>query len=255
VLFLLLLIASSITGASGTLMNETETKDTKDGSEQGIAAAWEHMAACKMDNKSLAECPPVITCPADLSTIECDHYTQEYTRIFEKQKELDTSEGSQESIQLPPESALKQSSDLLRITADFIPDDNEYTENEYDLIRFSLSYTNGSRLCPSNSCIFQIQGGHIRENMFSPNLYSFTGVLRVGSQDTAGGMRYQVFDLFMDLKVIETVERSNMIIHTVTGTVNLGETLSYDLYNGTIRLGGSYVALDVSAQNPWLFGP
>jgi hypothetical protein len=33
--------------------------------------------------------------------------------------------------------------------------DTEIGFSTYDLTKFSLAYTNGSRLCPSNSCIFQ----------------------------------------------------------------------------------------------------
>jgi hypothetical protein len=50
--------------------------------------------------------------------------------------------------------------DLIRITADFVFRyfDTEIGFSTYDLTKFSLAYTNGSRLCPSNSCIFQFQG-------------------------------------------------------------------------------------------------
>ena len=143
---------------------------------------------------------------------------------------------------------------LVRITADFTPDDNEYTENCSDLMRFTLSYTNGSRLCPSNSCIFQFQGTSIFANIFDPNAYVFDGVLRVGTPDSSGGVHYRVYDARMDLEIIETTERSGTAIHKVTEPVNFGEIgeTEYEIYDGTLTVGGGIVHLDINAQNPSL---
>lgn len=58
----------------------------------------------------------------------------------------------------------------------------------------------------------------------------------------------------MDLKIIETTERPGAAIHKVTGTVSFGEfgETVYEIYDGTLAIGGSYVQLDVNAQNPLL---
>lgn len=140
--------------------------------------------------------------------------------------------------------------DLVRITADFIPDDNEFTENTYDMFRFSLSYTNGSRLCPSNSCIFQFQGTPwIATNDFDANAYVFIGVLRVGTPVSSGGVNYKVYDTRIDLEIFETTERSGTAFHKVRGPVYFGE-IEYDIYDGTLTVGGGIVHLDINAQNP-----
>jgi hypothetical protein len=143
--------------------------------------------------------------------------------------------------------------DSIRITGDFIVDDNEFTENTYSMIKFSFSYSNGSQMCPSNSCIFEFQDAWI-SNMFSPNDFVFNGVLRVGTPDSSGGAHYKVYDARMDLKIIETTERPGAAIHKVTGTVSFGEfgETVYEIYDGTLSTGGSYVQLDVKARNPSL---
>jgi hypothetical protein len=58
----------------------------------------------------------------------------------------------------------------------------------------------------------------------------------------------------MDIRIIETVERSGVAIHKVTGTVNFGEIgeTEYEIYDGTLTIGGGYVQLDVNVQNPLL---
>jgi len=58
----------------------------------------------------------------------------------------------------------------------------------------------------------------------------------------------------MDMRIIATAERSGVVIHTVTGTIAFGENqeIAYEIYDGTLRIGGVYVQLDVNAQNPLL---
>jgi hypothetical protein len=43
-------------------------------------------------------------------------------------------------------------------------------------------------------------------------------------------------------------------IHKVTGTIDFGEVqeIEYEIYDGTLRVGGGYVQLDANAQNPLL---
>ena len=141
--------------------------------------------------------------------------------------------------------------DLIRITGDFIPDDNEYTENTYNMIRFSLSYTNGSRLCPTNSCIFQFQDAWIAQG-YSSNVFVFIGVLRVGTQDSQSGAHYNVYDTRMDLTITETREVPGAAIHKVVGPIYFGvnQEIEYEIYGGTLRVAPGFVQMDVSAQNP-----
>ena len=144
--------------------------------------------------------------------------------------------------------------DLMRITADFVPDkysDEEIGFSGYDMHRFSLTYSNNSRLCPSNNCIFQFQGATLTQFPFSPDSFTFQGVLRVGTQESPGRIQYKVYDTLMDLKVIETTE-SSVVVHKVTGTIDFGQEIEYEIYDGTLTIGGGYLHLDVNVQNPLL---
>ena len=55
----------------------------------------------------------------------------------------------------------------------------------------------------------------------------------------------------MDLKVIETTE-SSVVVHKVTGTIDFGQEIEYEIYDGTLTIGGGYLQLDVNVQNPLL---
>jgi hypothetical protein len=124
-----------------------------------------------------------------------------------------------------------------------------------DLTRISLGYTNGSRLCPSNSCTFQFQGAYISFSIpgVNPNVVVFNGVLRVGIPDSSGGVNYKVYDTSMNLEIIETTERSGTAIHKVTGTVTFGDETIYEIYDGTLVAGGGIVMLDINAQPSDMF--
>lgn len=54
----------------------------------------------------------------------------------------------------------------------------------------------------------------------------------------------------MDLEIIETTERSGTAIHKVTGAVNFGEIgeTEYEIYDGTLAVGGGIVQLDINAM-------
>ena len=74
-----------------------------------------------------------------------------------------------------------------------------------------------------------------------------TGVLRVGTPDTSGGTHYKVYDTRMDLQIIDTTERPGTAIHKVIGPVNFGEN-EYEIYDGSLIVGGGDVTLDINAQ-------
>lgn len=67
--------------------------------------------------------------------------------------------------------------------------------------------------------------------------------------DSSGGTHYKVYDTRMDLEITETTERSGTTIHKVTGPVSFGE-IEYEIYDGTLTVGGGMVHLDINAQNP-----
>lgn len=149
--------------------------------------------------------------------------------------------------------------DLVRIIADFGPAPADLlAQDTYNMIRFSLGYTNGSRLCPSNSCTFEFQGAanefqaapSISYNIpgLGPNRVMFDGVLRVGTPDSSGGTHYTVYDTQMDLEITETTQESGMRTHKVTGPVNFGDEILYEIYDGTLIDGGGIVTLDINAQ-------
>jgi hypothetical protein len=83
-----------------------------------------------------------------------------------------------------------------------------------------------------------------------PGSYTFTGVLRVGTIDSSGGTHYRGYDTGMNLELIETTEQPGRATHNVTGTVNFGEfgETEYEIYDGTLTVGGGVVTLDINAQ-------
>ena len=155
-------------------------------------------------------------------------------------------------IQAPGNAFGQNHQDLVRITANFGPD-NLGLENSYDMIRLSFGYTNNSRLC-SSSCAFQFQGAELFSNMLYPNYYVFTGVLRVGTPVSTGGTHYNVYDTRMDLEIVETTEQSGTAFHKVKGLVSFGE-YEYEIYDGTLVVGHGVATLDINAQSSGPSGP
>jgi hypothetical protein len=146
-----------------------------------------------------------------------------------------------------------QNEDQIKILAQFVPDDNEYTDNTYTINKFEMSVTNNSQICPSNNCKFQFIEGELRQNTYSSNLYPMTGILRVGTQEDPETMRYKVYDTNVDFNIFETLEKPNKIIHFVDGTINIGDSshskFEYKIINASLTIADSEdVVLDLIAE-------
>jgi hypothetical protein len=57
--------------------------------------------------------------------------------------------------------AFAQNEDQIKILAQFVPDDSEYTDNTYIIDNFEMSASNNSQICPSNNCEFQLNDGEL----------------------------------------------------------------------------------------------
>jgi hypothetical protein len=142
--------------------------------------------------------------------------------------------------------------DLIRIAGDFVPYEPEYVDDAYSITRFSFTHSNGSQICLSGGCTFQMQEG--RMYLQSPaEDFLFGGVLRVGDPTRSGpeGIYYNVYDTTIGLDIVGTTEGSGMTKHEVTGLVLLGDKpnqLVYKVYDGTVRVGGGFVSLDINAE-------
>jgi hypothetical protein len=146
-----------------------------------------------------------------------------------------------------------QNEDQIKILAQFVPDESEYTDNTYTINKFEMSVTNNSQICPSNNCKFQFTEGELRQNTVSSNLYPMTGILRVGTQEDPETMRYKVYDTNVNFKIFETLEKPNEIIHFVDGTINIGDSsnskFEYKIINASLTIADSGdVVLDLIAQ-------
>lgn len=149
--------------------------------------------------------------------------------------------------------AFAQKQDQIKILGQFIPDDNDYTNTIYNIKKFEMSVSNNSQICPSNNCKFQFTGGNLNQNSISPNLYYILGILRVGIQEDSETMRYKVYDIDINFKVFETLEKPKEIIHFVDGTINIGDIsdpqFKYQIVNASLTIAESGGNLDVFAQS------
>ena len=86
-----------------------------------------------------------------------------------------------------PRENLQASSDQLAMMIQLRP----HTENEamqesgyYQVIGWQLAISNPSSLCPSQNCVFQLEGGVMGPEFVSPGERVLTGKLKIGTGDT-----------------------------------------------------------------------
>lgn len=112
--------------------------------------------------------------------------------------------------------------------------------------------SNNSEICPSNNCKFQFQEGELRQNIYSSNIYSMAGILRIGTPEGSEAMRYKVYDINVDFKIFESLEKPAEIIHYVDGTINIGDIskpqFKYQIVNASLTIKHSDVILDLLAE-------
>ena len=148
--------------------------------------------------------------------------------------------------------AFAQNEDEIKILAQFEPDDSKYTEYTYTIKNFIMISSNNSQICPSNNCHFQFKDGNLRQNSFSSNLYSLSGILRIGTPEGSGDMRYQVYDMKAEFKIYETLEKSNATIHYVDGTINIGDSfnpkIKYQIYAASLTIADSNIIFKLIAD-------
>jgi hypothetical protein len=154
-------------------------------------------------------------------------------------------------VQQPANVFGQNNKDIIRITGDFVPYEPEYVDDTFSLTRFSFTPSNGSQICPSGGCTFQMQEG--RMYLESPTEdFLFGGVLRVGDPTRSGpeGMYYGVYDTVIGLNIVGTTEGRGLVTHEVIGTVVMGEEpnrLIYKITKGAVRVGGGLLSLDINA--------
>jgi hypothetical protein len=148
--------------------------------------------------------------------------------------------------------AFAQNEDEIKIFAQFEPDDSKYTDDTYTIKNFIMNSSNNSQICPSNDCKFQFKDGILRQNTFSSNLYSLSGILRIGTPEGSGDMRYQVYDTKAEFKVYETLEKSNATIHYIDGTINIGDSFNpkfkYQIYTASLTIIDSNIIFKLIAH-------
>lgn len=115
-----------------------------------------------------------------------------------------------------------------------------------------MSVGNKSEICPSKNCKFQFNEGELRQNTVSANIYPMTGILWVGTPEGSDAIRYKVYDMSVDFKIFETLEKSDEIIHFVDGTINIGDSYDpqyeYQIINASLAFADSDVLLNLVAQ-------
>ena len=140
--------------------------------------------------------------------------------------------------------AFAQNIDEIKILAQFVPDDNVFMEDTYTIDNFEMSTSNESQICPTNNCKFELNDGELHKNMFSSNIYPMKGILRVGIPEGSGDMRYKVYDMSVDFKIFETLEKLNKVTHYISGTIYIGNDaisseFKYEIINGTLTFENS----------------
>lgn len=133
------------------------------------------------------------------------------------------------------------------IDAEFSEDDNEFTDNTYEMEDYSVVTSQNSQLCPTNDCTIEIEDGELSQNMFNSQLYGWDGIMNVGREEN-GGVRSSVYDLSSSMTVDEKFEKDDVTTLYVSGDLELGDKFDFDIVNGTISLDGKKVFLHLETK-------
>lgn len=130
----------------------------------------------------------------------------------------------------------------LRITAELEEDDNQFTEDDYEVQEFTMALPGVTLVCPSNNCSYELEDGEFRKNTFS-GVWMLQGDLKVGQQQE-GGIENSIYDLRADLDRMSSFESNDgSVTERLFGGLEMrlpGTTIpigSYSITNSTITFG------------------
>lgn len=150
-------------------------------------------------------------------------------------KEGETTEGETTEVEAPPEPV----TDRFAAKIEFEPHPN--FEDYYSVYNFAFTVMNGSELCPTGNCEFELEGGEIAEE-YIPGERILSGKLRIETGDSS-----KIMDVFAPWATVEErTGEGNEKIQVIEGTFGLGrDPINPDFdyrINGTmIPEGSNYI--------------
>lgn len=99
-----------------------------------------------------------------------------------------------------------------------------HTENQamrengyYQVLGWQLAISNPSEVCPSQNCVFDLQGGVMGPEFISPGERILTGKLRINSGGTT-----MIRDFYADWAAVEEHIEGGQIVQVIEGKLTLG---------------------------------
>lgn len=136
----------------------------------------------------------------------------------------------------------------IKITAELEEDDNQFTEDDYDVRDFVMTLPSANLICPTNNCSYELENGEFRKNTFN-GFWMLQGELKVGQQQE-GGTENSIFDLRADLNRISSFESNDGVVtERLFGGLEIrlpGTTIplgSYSISNSTVTFGDDPIML------------
>lgn len=117
----------------------------------------------------------------------------------------------------------------------------------YQAIDWQLAISNPSILCPSQNCVFQLEGGVMGPEFVSPGERTLTGKLKIGTADTT-----KIRDLGASWAAVEERMEGDQMVQVIEGSMTLGTDRfgpenRYQI-NGTLSPYGQDILLELQGS-------
>jgi hypothetical protein len=136
--------------------------------------------------------------------------------------------------------------DQITLKAQMKPDEFLADNGYYQVKKFGFVASNNSEICPSNNCKYTVENGQLRSNKVTGG-YVFRGQIKVTTEES-DVKKSKFYDFRVNLDKTGEEERNGETLQSLGGTFGLGQDITYDITNATLKVDDKNPIITIQAE-------